>query len=163
MATMEEMFFNNMRLHEHDLRDKTQWWKGQNKRWRQHLVQSVDKVPVLTAPASIVGHVIGPNIISTIHVLQKRSKKASALADGPRSATVSINGEYFHLVERAHKRLHRASSGGATKLYVRLIPTTLRNAKFARRNKSVATFSSETGLFNDARRDLFPFKCTTRA
>lgn len=44
-----------------------------------------------------------------------------------------------------------------------LVPTTPRNFKPSRRNKSAVSFSSEMGLLDDAQCDDLPVSCTTEA
>lgn len=142
-----------MRLHEHNPCEKTEKQRVRIEQRQQRLGRSVHKVLVKTAPASIVGRVIGHNVIPTTLVLQTRTSQGSDLAGDPKFATPSFYRDYILPVEQPQKRERRASSVGATQLSVALVQTTPRKAKPRRHEKSVAPALSEMGLPDDAQSD----------
>lgn len=52
-ASMDQMFFNTMRIYENNRRDKNEQWKERNKRPYQRLIQSVNKFLIFSASLCI--------------------------------------------------------------------------------------------------------------
>lgn len=116
-----------------------------------------------TAPASIVGPVIGHNVIPTSLVLQKRASQGSAPADDSELATVNFDENCMFLFKWPQKRQLRESSVDATQPSMQLIPDIPQKGKPGRHHKSVAAPLTVTGLFDYAQRDSPPLRCTTKA
>lgn len=113
-TSMERMFFDTMRLHEYDIRNKAMKWRAHNERWQQRLVRSVEKFLTSTAPASIVGSVISQNVIPRSRFSLKRINKGSAPADGQESVIVNLDENYILPIEQPPNRQCMASSVGST-------------------------------------------------
>lgn len=118
------MFFNTVRLHGYNLRDKSEKCRACNDQRQQRLVRSLDKYLTLTASVSIFGPVIDQNVFKITRILRKRTNQRSAPVDDSGSADVSLDENYIVPIEWPQKRQHSASSVGATQLSVELISTT---------------------------------------
>lgn len=129
-------------------------------RRQQHPLQFEEKFLASTTSASIVGPVIGLNVIKTYRVLRKRTIQGSAPADNPELTTVRLEEDYILPVKRPEKSQRRASSVDAIQPIVELIPATPRKGNHNCHNKSVAPPSSKKDLFDDVQRDSQPIKCT---
>lgn len=108
-ASMEQMFFTPMFLHEHDPCNRSEKWSARNEQWQQSLVQSVNKFLTSTVPTSIVGLVIGLNVILTSRVLQKGINYGSAPTDHRQSVTLSRDENFMLPFEQLQKRQCRRS------------------------------------------------------
>lgn len=113
-VTMKQIVFTTMYLHEYDPRDKTERWRGQSKQRLQRLVQSVENFLASTAPAFILGSVIGHKDILATCELQKRPIHSAAVAEDSEFATGSLDEEYISPVEWLQKPRHVASYVGTT-------------------------------------------------
>lgn len=113
-----------------------------------------------TALASIFGPVIDQNVIPTTRILRNFPNQGSGFDDSSDSATASLGEEYIFPIKRLQKREGSTSPVSATLPRVKLIRTTLQNAKLDRRNISVASSSNHNGLLDILRRDILSLGCT---
>lgn len=134
-----------------------------NERQQQLLVWSVDNVLISITSSSIVGPFICQSVFSTVLILRKRTNQGTALADKSEDFTRSLGAEFIHPIKMSQKRHCRASHGGAIQSSMELAPTTPRNSEPIRRNKSVASPSGPTDLFEDVRCNFLSVACTTEA
>lgn len=121
--TTKQIFFYTMRFHKHELCDKTDRWRRRNERWQQRLVWSVDKFLSSTAPAFILGLIIGQIVIRTTRAWQMHTNQGTAFGDDQESATECLEIELILPVKQTQKRQRWVLSGSATQPCVKLLLT----------------------------------------
>lgn len=122
--TKTQLELQTLRLHDHHPREKIEKGRAHNKRRQQRLVRPVEKILISTALASIVGPVVGYNVIPASLALRKRTNQSSASAKDPEWLTGSFDKDCIPSVLRPQKRQRRATFARTIEPSVKPIRTT---------------------------------------